>query len=182
MEKIRVEEVIVVEGKDDTAAILKAVDGITIETHGYGISEKTFRLIENAYKKKGIIIFTDPDFAGENIRKRLKEKFPEAKHAFLDRSKATKKEDIGIENAKPEDIIEALKKAHFSEAKVGTEFTQSDIDNNGFSGRSDSKERRRKAGDILGIGYANSKTFLKRLNTFAITREDFEKALKEMEQ
>ena len=37
MEKLKVEEVIVVEGRDDTNAVLRAIDGMTIETHGFGI-------------------------------------------------------------------------------------------------------------------------------------------------
>ena len=64
-----IKEVIVVEGRDDEAAVKKAVDAEIITTHGYGISQKTYRRIEEAYERCGIIIFTDPDFAGENIRK-----------------------------------------------------------------------------------------------------------------
>ena len=36
--KLKVEIPIVVEGRSDTRAVMKAVDGLTIETHGYGIS------------------------------------------------------------------------------------------------------------------------------------------------
>lgn len=59
-DEMRVREIIVVEGRDDTAAIKKSVDAVTIETHGYGITERTWKLIEKAYAEKGIIIFTDP--------------------------------------------------------------------------------------------------------------------------
>ena len=90
MEKKRIEQIIVVEGRDDTAAILRSVD----------------------YETAGIIIFTDPDTAGEQIRRRLAERYPKAEHAFLDRSQAEKDGDIGIENASPESIREALAKAH----------------------------------------------------------------------
>ena len=62
-----VKEIIVVEGRDDTAAIKRAVDANTIETHGFGIRKETWDLIEKAYNEKGIIIFTDPDFAGNEI-------------------------------------------------------------------------------------------------------------------
>ncbi len=110
----KIREILVVEGRDDTAAIKKSVDAITIETHGYGITNKTWKLIEEAYNGPGIIVFTDPDHAGEQIRRRIMEKFPEARQAFLDRKAATKKGDIGIENADPESIREALRKAHGS--------------------------------------------------------------------
>ena len=61
MEKLRVKEVIVVEGRDDTNAVLRAIDGLTIETHGFGIKAETWSLLEKAYEEKGLIIFTDPD-------------------------------------------------------------------------------------------------------------------------
>ena len=111
-DEMRVREIIVVEGRDDTAAIKKSVDAVTIETHGYGITERTWKLIEKAYAEKGIIIFTDPDHAGQQIRKRLLQRFPKAKEAFLDRSDAEKAGDIGIENATSEAIRAALEKAH----------------------------------------------------------------------
>ena len=108
----KIEEIIVVEGRDDTAAIRCAVDAVTIETHGFGIREETWDLIDKAYQTKGIIVFTDPDTAGEQIRRRILERFPEAKEAFLDQALAAKAGDIGIENASPESIQEALGKVH----------------------------------------------------------------------
>ena len=62
--KKTVKEVIVVEGRDDTAAIKRAIDADTIETHGFGIRRTTWELIENASRERGIIIFTDPDYSG----------------------------------------------------------------------------------------------------------------------
>ena len=101
-----IEEIIIVEGRDDTAAVRRAVDAVTIETHGYGIRPSTWDVIDKAYESKGIIIFTDPDTAGEQIRRRLAERYPKVKHAFLDRSLAAKDGDIGIENASPEALID----------------------------------------------------------------------------
>lgn len=114
MDKPIIEEIIVVEGRDDTAAIRQAVDAVTIETHGFGIREETWELIDRAYRTKGIIVFTDPDTAGDLIRGRILERFPQAKEAFLDQAHAAKAGDIGIENASPESIREALGKVHGS--------------------------------------------------------------------
>lgn len=186
----KVAEVIVVEGRDDTQAIRRAVRAVTIETHGFGISKNTWEKIENAYKDYGIIVFTDPDHAGEEIRRKITEKFPDAKQAFLSREKASEKKtpsgytDIGIENASPEDIREALEK---SRAKIALEtngntvepiFKMSDLDIAGLTGSEGSKERREKLGDILGIGYANAKGLLYKLNTLGIERAAFDEAIK----
>ena len=204
-------EVIVVEGRDDTAAIKRAVRAVTIETHGFGISKSTWEKIDRAYTDYGIIVFTDPDHAGEEIRRKIIEKYPEAKQAFLSRDKATEKTknklaenakgirpDIGIENASPEDIREALEKAKARKiasrfanahaADVQTDnatasepvFTMKDLDEAELTGGAGSRERREKLGDILGIGYANAKGLLYKLNTLGIDRNTFEDAVKKL--
>ena len=179
---IAIKEVIVVEGRDDTNAINRAVRAITIETHGFGISEGTWKKLDRAYEEKGLIIFTDPDHAGNEIRKKLLEKYPHAKEAFLSRTKAEKNKDIGIENAAPEDICQALIKAKASirspESMEATEkFTMRDLEITGLTGIPESAERREKLGDILGIGYTNGKSLLRKLNTMGISRKEFDEAL-----
>ena len=82
-EKPVINEVIVVEGRDDTAAINKAVEAVTIETHGYGISAATWKKLDNAYETKGLIVMTDPDHAGRKIRERICARYHDAKQAFL---------------------------------------------------------------------------------------------------
>ena len=181
MEKLKVQEVIVVEGRDDTNAVLRAIDGMTIETHGFGIRKETWELLEKAYREKGLIIFTDPDHSGEEIRRKLTERFPGSRQAFLARKAAEKKGDIGIENAAPEDIAAAISMAHYTDRQERDEFTEEDLYAAGLLGRSDSRERRQSLGAALGIGYGNGRTFLKKLNQFHISREDFEKKQKETE-
>ncbi len=180
-EKLKVKEVIVVEGRDDTNAVLRAVDGLTIETHGFGIKKETWDLLEKAYKEKGLIILTDPDYSGEEIRRKLTARFPESRQAFLTRSEAEKKGDIGIENAEPEDIAEAIRKAHYTAAAETALFTEEDLFAAGLTGRQDSAQRRQLLGAALGIGYGNARGFLKKLNSFGVSREDFEKSLKALE-
>jgi len=173
-----IKEVIVVEGRDDEAAVKKGVDAEIITTHGYGISQKTYRRIEEAYERCGIIIFTDPDFAGENIRKKLSGKFPKAKHAFISREAGTKDGDIGVENASPESIRAALEKMRTEVSRPDALFSMSDMVDAGLCGGMDSANRRNYIGEILGIGYSNTKTFLRRLNNYGITREEFFEAYK----
>ena len=91
MEKLKIKEAIVVEGRDDTAVLKQVTDALIIETHGFGITKTTWELLEKAYKEKGLIILTDPDFSGEEIRKKIVKTFPESKHAYMPRKKATKK-------------------------------------------------------------------------------------------
>ena len=178
--KPKIREVIVVEGRDDTCAVKRAVDAVTIETHGFGISQRTWKNLETAYKEKGIIVFTDPDFAGNNIRKRVLERFPKAKEAFLSRNKATKKNDIGIENASPEAILEALQKVQFTLEETEDVFNMDLMAELGLWGFDDSKYLREQLGDKLGIGYGNAKAFMKKLNKYGITVEQLKERIDEI--
>ena len=90
-------EVLVVEGKMDTVAVRKAVDAETIETGGFTLAPNTLAKIKAAYEKRGIIILTDPDRAGERIRTYLTERFPKAGQAFVPRDEAIANNDLGIE-------------------------------------------------------------------------------------
>jgi ribonuclease M5 len=172
-----IKEVIVVEGKDDISAVKRAVDADVISTSGFGITEATLQRIKSAAEKRGVIIFTDPDFAGEQIRRTISKKIPNCKHAYLPRTEAVKDGDIGIENASPESIREALSKVKTEVEGNRIEFTIEDLIKNGLTGSANATKLRDKVGRELGIGYGNAKQFLSRLNRYGITREEFNKAL-----
>lgn len=175
-----IQEVIVVEGRDDAIAVKRAIDAEIIITHGFGITEETMKRIEFAHKRKGVILFTDPDHAGERIRKKIANRVKGCKHAFLPREQAMKNGDIGIENASVENILLALEKVR-TEGKDNTkEFTKDDLLKHDLVGSELASMRRDELGKLLGIGYANGKQFLNRLNNYGITREEFEEAIKKI--
>ncbi len=173
-----IKEVLVVEGKMDVVAIHRAVEADCLITGGFSLNARLLDSIESAYKKRGIIIFTDPDSAGERIRKFLTKKFPDAKHAFMPRDEATLDDDIGIENASPESIRAALEKVRTVSINPAKTFSMNDLISNNLNGSNDSSKNRAVVGKILGIGYANSKIFLQRLNNYGISREEFDECLK----
>lgn len=168
-----IKEVLVVEGKMDVAAINRAVDADCIITGGFTLNRRTLANISAAYEKRGIIILTDPDSAGERIRKFLSAKFPNAKHAYVPRLEATANNDIGIEQASADSIRAALAKVHTLEINPREEFTAAEMVDYGLAGGEKSSMLRDKVAAILGIGYGNVKTFVKRLNSYGITREEF---------
>ncbi len=173
-----IKEVIVVEGRDDAIAVKRAVDAEIIITHGYGLSKQTLKRIEFANERKGVILFTDPDHAGEEIRKKISSKIKGCKHAFLPREEAKKNGDIGIENASPENIRAALEKVRTEMSVITNEFTKADLIKNDLMGSEQAGYRRDQMGKLLGIGYANGKQFLNRLNNYGITRDEFEDSLR----
>lgn len=169
-------EVIIAEGKQDIIAIRRAVEAEVIITGGFALNKRTMEKIRIAYEQRGIIILTDPDKAGENIRKYLSERFPNAKHAFIPRAAAMANNDIGVEQASPESIREALSKLHTQTQQSRSEFTMADLVFYGLVGDDNASKLRDAVGSKLGIGYANAKQFIYRLNNYGISREEFESA------
>jgi len=171
-------EILIVEGKADVAAVNRAVEAECITTGGFHLTRRTLENISAAYKKRGIIILTDPDSAGENIRKFLSKKFPAAKHAYIPREEATANDDVGVEQASPESIRKALSKVRTLEINPREEFTAAEMIHFNLAGGTDSSKLRDKIGAALGIGFGNVKTFVRRLNSYGVTREEFLEALK----
>ncbi|CAM4457478.1 ribonuclease M5 [Paenibacillus phoenicis] len=176
-----IKEVIVVEGRDDTVAIKRAVEADTIETGGSAIGEAVLKKIALAQERRGVIIFTDPDHAGERIRKIVAARVPGCKHAFLPEVEATKKGDIGVEKASPEAIRTALSRVRSEAPGVEAAITWEDLINAGLIVHPQAAARRKALGELLGIGYCNGKQLYKRLTVFRISREEFAAALAELE-
>lgn len=175
-----IKEVIVVEGRDDITAVKRAVDAEVIAVGGFGINAKVIAKIKEAQKRQGVIVLTDPDFAGEKIRKIISKRVADVRHAYISQAEGTKDGDIGVENASPETIIRALDSAKCETKEKREEFTIKDMILYGLTGDNKSKEARDALGKELGIGYCNSSQFLTRLNNYGITREEFLNAIKKL--
>lgn len=173
-----IKETIVVEGKNDAVAIKRAVDADVIITSGFGITSETLKLIRIAQDKNGVIVLTDPDFMGEKIRKIIDDRIYGIKHAFIPKEEAQKDGDIGVENASPESILNALFMARCEITEERLEFTIKDLLENNLTGNPNAADNRNKVGKILGIGYTNAKQFLYRLNRYGIGRDEFEEAVR----
>jgi ribonuclease M5 len=175
-------EVIVVEGRDDLCAVKRSVEAEVITTGGFGINRKTLELIAEAQRRKGVIIFTDPDYAGERIRDIISSHVPGCKHAFLPKDLAIGKDgSIGVENASEADIRAALSAAREQHAKdAAATFTMADLLSCRLAGTPDAGLNRDRLGEYLGIGLGSAKKILNRLNGFGISKEEFFAALDKM--
>lgn len=184
-EKPVIHEFIVVEGRDDTTAINRSVVADTIETNGSALSQETIEKIRHAQQLRGVIIFTDPDFPGEKIRKQIDSAVPGCKHAFINRQDALPKagRGLGVEHASITNIREALQHFHTSSTLAKKQFISKDIlINLGLLGGVGSKERREKLGNTLKIGYTNGKQLQTRLESFAISEEQLVAAYQKIMQ
>lgn len=181
---MKIKEVIVVEGRDDTAKIKSAVDADTIETNGSAIDDNILDQIKHAQELRGVVIFTDPDFPGERIRHIVAQHVPGCKHAFLPKDRARAKYDkgIGIEHATKEDIKTALSAVYELVDEKQGEITKQDLIDYGLIGGPRSAHLRKELGITLRIGKTNGKQLLKRLNMFHITAEHLEEVMNQMMQ
>lgn len=174
-----IKEVIVVEGKEDTAAVKRAVEADTIETGGSAVDRETIERIRLAGERRGVIILTDPDHPGERIRKIIAAEVPGCKHAFLTREEARRGTDIGVENADPETIRRALAAVRTEFSGPASDIEWSDLLAAGLANHPEAARRRHEAGKRLRIGMCNGKQFYKRCRMFGITRAELARALRE---
>lgn len=162
----KINEIIVVEGKTDSAILKELFDVDTIETHGLALDEQTLDLIKVAGKNRGIIILTDPDYPGMKIRNRINAEVENCKNAFVAKKDAVGKKKLGIAEARKEAIIAALENVvTFSsnqESISWKEFLSLDIVGH--------KDKRLEIYNRFHLGYGNAKTLFKRLNMAGITK------------
>lgn len=182
-QKIKIQEVLVVEGKDDTANLKRFYEVDTYETRGSAISDDDLERIEKLHDLRGVIVFTDPDYNGERIRKIIMQAIPTVKHAFLQRDEATPKSktkgrSLGIEHASFEDLEKALAGVRgYYDDEHNFDISKSDLIRLGLLMGGDSRRRREYLGEQLRIGYCNGKQLLKRLELFGIGLAEVEEAM-----
>ncbi len=123
MDKLRIRQAIVVEGKYDQNALRQLVDTPIFTTNGFtGMKDPALlRLLRQAARTTGLIILTDSDGAGFLIRNTLKSALPTdgVLHAYIPdipgkerRKTAPGKEGLlGVEGMRPEILLQALRNA-----------------------------------------------------------------------
>lgn len=175
---MKFKEVVIVEGLHDLERLKSIYEDIDVLiTNGSEIERNLPEIIEIS-KKRDVILFLDPDYPGERIRKILSSYIPNAKHAFLKKDLAISKnkKKVGIEHAKKEDIIEALESC-LSVVDSKDLITINDLYKLGLIGEISSSEKRNYICQKLNLGHTNAKTFLKRINMFGLTMQDIENVL-----
>lgn len=154
---IRVQEAVVVEGKYDKIKLESLIDGLIIETNGFGIYKDKARLhfIQKMAQERGIILLTDSDAAGFQIRRYIESAVPkeQIKHIYIpeiygkERRKTQRSREgkLGVEGM---DI--AVLKKRFEEAGVQcaapreAHITKVMLFEDGLSGGPGSREKRKR--------------------------------------
>ena len=159
MDKPRIKEAIVVEGRYDKNTLSQVVDATILETAGFGVFKdgEKLSLLRRIAQKQGLIVLTDSDGAGFVIRNYLKGSMDPSlvKHAYIpdregkERRKRTggKEGKLGVEGMRPEVLLDVLRRAGatFLDAEQPVSrapLTKADLFALGLTGRPDSAARR----------------------------------------
>ena len=184
-EKIRVKQVLLVEGKYDAAKLSSLVDGLILTTDGFGIykDKEKQALLKELGRLRGVIILTDSDGAGFRIRNFVSNLVGEqyVRQAYVPalpgkearKAQPGKEGLLGVEGVPAELIRQAVLTAagDGQEApRSGRTITYADLFDWGLSGTAGSAERKTKLLCALGLPPRLSKKelveALNRLYTF----------------
>lgn len=150
----KIKEAIIVEGTYDKIKLSQLYDTAIVTTDGFGIYKNTQKveLIKKLAAKDGIIVLTDSDSAGFQIRNYIKNfvKNGLVKHAYIPdiegkekrKTKPSKEGFLGVEGISDEIIIEAIEKCSVMKCNDEKKITKTDLFLDGLSGGDKSKELR----------------------------------------
>lgn len=190
MDKKKLRQAVVVEGKYDQNTLRQLVDTAVFATNGFADMKDPalLRLLRHAAQTTGLIILTDSDGAGFLIRNTLKGMLPKegVLHAYIpdipgkERRKAAPGKEglLGVEGMRPEIILQALRDAggEFAdscEQPTREPITKQDFFALGLSGKPDSAARRGALLKELDLpAHMSANALLQAVNTL-FSREEF---------
>lgn len=192
----RIKQAIITEGRYDKIRLSNIVDGVIICTNGFSIykDREKQELIKSLAAKTGIIILTDSDSAGFQIRSFLRSivKQGEVLNAVTpdiygkERRKAqpSKQGKLGVEGIPDELIIEALKHAGAEingepACSRGEPLTRADLMDLGLIGGENSAAMRQELQRRLGLPELLSVKLLLEVANKMFSREEFVRAAEE---
>lgn len=185
---LKIKQAIIVEGKYDKIRLSNIVDAVIIPTNGFQLykDKDTAELIKMLAKKTGIIILTDSDSAGFQIRSRLRNitRGGEVINVYIpdifgkERRKSSPSAEgkLGVEGVDDEIILEALRRAGvFAEERTVPKdpITKADLMELGLVGGKNSSEKRAKLQRALGLPERLSANMLLEVLNVMYSREEF---------
>ncbi len=155
---IKLKQAVIVEGKYDKIKLQSVVDAVIITTDGFSIykDKKKMELIRAFAQKDGVVILTDSDGAGFQIRSHLKScigggkvyniYIPDIFGKEKRKEKPSKEGKLGVEGIPAEILREAFEKAGITaDNSADTKpVTRENLFDDGFIGMQNSSELRRK--------------------------------------
>lgn len=189
---IHIAQAIVVEGKYDKIKLSSILDAVILVTNGFRIfrDPEKMALIQYYARTTGVIVLTDSDRAGFQIRNYLKGAVRDGKlyHVYIPdiygkehrKEKPSAEGKLGVEGIRKDVLLEAFAKAGVLTDEVSEKadpITRYDLYELGLSGGADSKARRKALQKRLGLpDLLSAASLLEVLNTM-MTRQELQQLL-----
>lgn len=184
---LKISEAVIVEGRYDKIKLSNILDTLIIETNGFGIYKDKEKLsfIKRLAQERGIIVLTDSDHSGFQIRNYIASGIPKdrIKHIYIPdvygkekrKAEPSKEGKLGVEGMDTE-----LLKRLFEQAQVKVEssekpnpITSYDLFEFGFSGTPNAKQNKRKLLKAIDLPeFLSTNSLLSYINS-SMTREEF---------
>lgn len=190
---IKINEAVIVEGKYDKIKLSNLIDTLIIETNGFGIYKDKSRLdfIRALARERGIVILTDSDHSGFQIRNYIAAGIPKnrIKHIYIPdiygkekrKAEPSKEGKLGVEGMCDELLIKLFEAAGVSAEKtVKTDpVTNYDLYELGISGAPNAKQNKKKLLDQLNLPeFLSTNSLLSYINSTMDKKEFLEIAKK----
>ncbi|MBE6618170.1 MAG: DUF4093 domain-containing protein [Ruminococcaceae bacterium] len=187
--KIKIDEIVIVEGKYDKIKLDSLLDATVISVNGFGLfkDEEKKTVLRALAEKKGAIILCDSDGGGTVIRRHLSSILPKnrCKHLYIPeifgkerrKSEPSKEGKLGVEGISAELLRELFAPFESSaERKISAPVSTADLFEDGFSGTDDASKKRAELAKALGLpSNISSKLLVDAINVLG-GREIYEKA------
>ena len=182
---MKINEIIIVEGKYDKIRLSNIVDAFIIQTNGFQIFKDSPKkdLIKKLAAERGVIILTDSDSAGMMIRNHIKSFVNNdlIKNAYIPdiigkekrKNRPSKEGKLGVEGIEDQIILNAIIKAGATRRDSNNLITFADLYETGFSGSEHSSFKRKELQRELDLpGNLSTKSLLHIINSL-MTRSEF---------
>ena len=194
---IKIDRVIIVEGKYDRIKLSRFIDAPIITTDGFGIfkDKERQKMLHRLAETKGLVVLTDSDSAGFLIRSfiggSIDKKYivnayiPDIKGKEKRKTQPSKEGTLGVEGMTEDVILRALEKAGVLCEKSGQkteEITKTDLYEFGLSGKKDSSEKRARLLEFYGLPSRMPANQLVKILNCITTRQGLSDALDSIEE
>lgn len=195
-ERIKISLPIIVEGRYDKSTLLSVFDATVITTGGFAIfnSKEKQALIKKLAERGGIILLTDSDGGGRQIRSFLSGVLPKDRihHLYIPevvgkekrKSSPSKAGLLGVEGMKRETLEKLLRPFYDNAASEGVgekpEITKRDFYVMGLSGGECSSQKRDLLARRLGLPAGMSANALVEAVNLICGKEEYDAACKEL--
>lgn len=156
---LKIKEAVIVEGRYDKIKLSNLIDALIIETNGFSVykDKKKLDFIKRLANERGIIVITDSDHSGFQIRNYLSSAIPKEKikHIYIPdihgkekrKKEASKEGKLGVEGIDDAILLSLFEKADIKVTRVQNDnpITSIDMFELGLSGTPNARQNKKNS-------------------------------------